>query len=70
MAYVFKCAKVDGDKWSVFLEESEGVKCVGQMDDKPTGADIEAMVYNASAASSPLTAAAKTISRLLQAFKK
>lgn len=70
MAYVFRWALAETDKWSVFLEQAHQMKRVGQMDTKPTNADIEAMVYNASAATSPLMASAKAVSGLLHRFKK
>lgn len=70
MAYLFRGIIADSDKWFVFLQEGEGTKSVGQMDGKPTSADIEAIVYNASAARSPLTAAAKAVSGLFSGLKK
>lgn len=70
MAYLFRWTVADSEKWSVFLEQDDGIKRVGQMDGKPTSADIEAMVYNASAANSPLTAVAKAVSGLFNGLKK
>eukprot|EP00892_Ulva_mutabilis_P002764 jgi/Ulvmu1/12489/UM009_0142.1 len=70
MAYLFRWTMAATDKWSVCLEDSDGMKCVGQMDTKPTNGDIEAMVYNASAANSPLAASAKAVSGLFKRFRQ
>lgn len=69
MAYLFRWTMAGSDKWSVCLEDGDGMERIGQMETKPTTADIEAMVYNASAASSPLTASAKAVMGFINRFK-
>lgn len=59
-------------KWVVLLQEDgqEEVERIGQMDSKPSNADLEAMVYNFGATKSPVTAAAKAARGLFDRFKK
>jgi hypothetical protein len=72
MAYVFKWSLgEDSSKWCVLLDEGNGnTVSIGQMDSKPTSADLEAMVYNAGAAKSPLTMGAKAVRGLFSRFSK
>lgn len=64
--------KEDVDKWVVLLQEdgAEEVSRIGQMDTKPSNADLEAMVYNFGAGKSPMTSAAKAAKGLFDRFKK
>jgi hypothetical protein len=74
MAHIVKgkMLKDDASKWVVLLREdgAEEVARIGQMDSRPTNADLEAMVYNFGAGKSPVTAAAKAARSLFDRFKK
>jgi hypothetical protein len=71
LAYLFRWSQSKvSKKWCVYMEEKDQTFCIGQMDSKPSNADIESMVYNASAVKSPVTAGVKMLSRLTQGFGK
>lgn len=74
MAHIVKgnVLKEDAAKWVVLLQEdgAEEVSRIGQMDTRPSTADLEAMVYNFGAGKSPVTKAVKAARGLLGRFKK
>lgn len=73
MAHIVKwnLLKEDTSKWIVLLQEdgAEEVSRIGQMETKPSNADLEAMVYNIGASKSPVTKAAKAAKGLFDRFK-
>jgi hypothetical protein len=74
MAHIVKGAMLgeDATKWVVLLQEDSDaeVSRIGQMDTKPSNADLEAMVYNYGAGKSPMTKAAKAARGLFDRFSK
>jgi hypothetical protein len=55
-------------QFRVYMDEGkkEGWKQVGMMKERPTNSDIEVVFYNATAANSPLTKAAKALKDVLK----
>ena len=69
-AFLFKWAlSEESRKWLFFLKDGNDMKLIGQMDNKPSNEDMEAMVYNNSASKSPLTAGAKMFNKLTKGFR-
>lgn len=67
--FVFRWSKSQVDStWQIYLED-KGIKRVGRMATKPNEGDIEAAVYNASAAKSPLTAGAKFFNKVTKGLR-
>lgn len=58
-----------GTPWRIFAMEGRAWTPVARMDRRPGGEDIEAAFYNASAAKSPLTGAAKFLGGLMNKDK-
>jgi hypothetical protein len=54
-----------GNKWLLALGNEDDLKVVGQMERMPNQNDLADMVYNASAAESPLTAGARFLRNLV-----
>lgn len=69
--FVFRWSESSTDSrfWKIFLDDG-GIRSIGRMASKPTQADLETAVYNASAAKSPLAAGAKLVNKLTKGFKK
>jgi hypothetical protein len=60
----------EGAKWAFFLQERGGMQRIGLMPKKPTNEDMEVMVYNATAAKSPLAAGAKLFGKLTKGLRQ
>jgi hypothetical protein len=56
-------------KWQFFLEKDGTLTRIGLMDKKPSDEDMETMVYNSSAAKSPLASGARMFNKLTKGLR-